>query len=316
MDWECDMFERWYVLEAGASMLRLYDPKEDLLIRFTTCYLEEDGRVIAYGNEALQSILHPNIHRRITYPLEDGRILHEVSGLLQNAFQKANVHEHLLKPSLIVYTPFSLGEKEKEKWTEILLNLGIKKVRFVNLIELYEKRGGTHFLIHAGHSLCEMAIFIHGKCQIYKSIPFAGKQVDENIQQAIAHKKNCLISQEEAKRLKEEANISFQRKLPSLLHGIGMDRYQRFVSFSILSSDLWPSVDEVEKQIILWAKSLFDTLSLPAKAQIAQKGIELTGGSANLYSLSSRLQEQLQCPIFCSNDPEYDMLKLIKENFL
>lgn len=101
-----------------------------------------------------------------------------------------------------------------------------------------------------------MAIFIHGKCQIYKSIPFAGKQVDENIQQAIARKKNCLISQEEAKRLKEEANISFQRKLPSLLHGIGMDRYQRFVSFSILSSDLWPSVDEVEKQIILWAKSL------------------------------------------------------------
>lgn len=57
------MFERWYVLEAGASMLRLYDPKEDLLIRFPTCYLEEDGRVIAYGNEALQSILHPNIHR-------------------------------------------------------------------------------------------------------------------------------------------------------------------------------------------------------------------------------------------------------------
>lgn len=69
----------------------------------------------------------------------------------------------------------------------------------------------------------------------------------------------------------------------------------------------------MEDQIALWAKSLFETVSLSAQQKIASQGVQLSGGLANLYGLSHTVSRALGCPVICSKEPEYGMLKALKE---
>lgn len=306
------MFERWYILEAGSSMFRFYDVKKDTLIHFPSCYLKEKkGEKI--GKEALQEALKDPKCAHLIYPLEDGRFIHDPKPLIHHLFVLSQASEHLLRPSTLVYAPLTMGIKEKEKWQTLLLNEGVKKVRFVDLIELFEKQEGEHFIIHVGHALTEMVLVVQGKCIVSKAIPFAGKKVDENIQTIVGQKVNCLITNESAQRLKEQANQAYLKGEDRYLSCLGMNRYQNIISFQIKASDLWSAFLEVEKQIALWAKSLFESASLTAREKIAFKGIRLMGGGAHLYGLAHLLFEELQAPVVCSSSPEYDMLKEMKE---
>ncbi|WP_289183294.1 rod shape-determining protein [uncultured Dubosiella sp.] len=307
------MFERWYVLDVGAHTFRLYDVRGDELVRFPACYGVCEGRVEKVGKEALSFVYRDPRRCQVHYPVDDGYLLHDLRVLVHEGLRRIGAHEHLLKPSLLVYVPFSLPETEREKWQEILQSEGVKKVRFVTLVDVYESFGDTRFVIHVGHSVCEMAIFVEGRCVIRKSIPFAGRQVGEAIQTLVAKKTNCLISGEDANAMMLTASSLLQERKNATLSAAAFDRYQNYVKIQVRGSDLWPCFLEVENQIAWWAKSLFETVSLPAQEKIASRGVDLHGGLAELFGLSKLLSKELQCPVICSKDPEYDMLKTIKE---
>ncbi|EOS59530.1 hypothetical protein C815_02113 [Firmicutes bacterium M10-2] len=307
------MFERWYILDVGAHTFRLYDMKEDQMIRFPACYSVSEGKVEKVGKEAMQYVYKDQRKYKVHYPLEDGFLMHDLGILVHEGLKRAHAHERLMKPSLLVLVPFSLPESEREKWNDILLSQGVKKVRFITMIDLGEKDLESQFFISVGHTICEMAIFIQGNCVIRKSIPFAGKQVGEAIQMCVAKKTNCLISYEDANALMVTASSLFSEHKSGVLNAAAFDRYQKFVNVQIQSNDLWPCFLEVEKQIAWWAKSLFETIPLPAQEKIASHGVRLMGGLAPLFGLSHLLSESLGCLVVCSRDPEYDMLKKAKE---
>ncbi len=307
------MFERWYIVDAGAYAFRLYDVKADRMVRFPACYGTHNGAVEAVGKEALGYVYKDQREYRLNYPVADGLLIHDLYPLVKEGFAQIGANEHLLKPSVLVYVPAGLGTEQKEKWTDVLLRAGAKKVKFATMADLYGHGRETMFCIHAGYSSCEFGLFVNGTCTMCRSIPFAGQQVCEAIQMLVASRLNCLITMEDANALMITASSLMTEHKTALLSATGFDRYQNFVKLDVKSSELWPCFAQVEDQIALWAKSLFETVSLSAQQKIASQGVQLSGGLADLYGLSHTVSRALGCPVICSKEPEYGLLKALKE---
>lgn len=305
------MFERWFALDIGAYEIRLYDQNRHMDAKMRTVMAMEKGELIALGQDAF-SYLYKGPKVEVRYPIWEDDIDASLSRLLKKCFEKLEIGQSLLKPCILLAIPDWYDEERKLSMERILLDSGIKKIRFITNTDLLWTREAC-FLIHAGHSYTEMGIYVNGTRRAYKKISFAGSRIDDQIKKAVATKTNCLITSEDACSLKHACSDVFWKNRNASLQCHAMDRYQHLGQITISASDLWPALEMVEKQIVLWAKQCFKEQSLDLKQALLQKGIHLSGGLAHCFGLPQMLEQAFGCPILVSSAPEYDIINAMKE---
>ncbi len=305
------MFEKWYALDAGACTLRLYNFSTGKEVSMRTCLAYKDKEILAVSKDALEYVYQQNASIKVRYPITQGRIVSDISYLLQKAMEETGGVNRFYRPCLLIVLPERNAKIENE-WILQLRTTDIKKYEFISNAEVLTDAKPT-FFIHAGHSYTQMGFVVNGKEIVSKTIYFAGQQMDEMIQKIVAKKTQCLISDEDAKELKEHASMYLSRKQNANLSCFGMNKYHKYQKIEISAKEIWPAMENVEKQIVLWAKECRTVLGLDMQMAIAESGIVLSGGLANCFGLKQYLEHELKCPVKCSMNPEYDIFKKMKE---
>lgn len=305
------MFERWFLLDAGAYEIRLHDCAKHTDARTRNVVAFRNNQPVCYGQDAIACI-YSDPRVQIRYPIQDQNIESSITSVLQNGLRVLEADQSLLKPCIWMAIPDWYSEEMKIRWQHILLDTGIKKSRFVSNMELLQVQEAC-LVIHAGHSYTEMGVYVNGTCRSYKKIFFAGSRVDEEIKRIVATRTNCLISNEDARALKEAASDAFHQHKNVQLSCMALDRYQHLGQISIRAWDLWPGMEMVEQQIVLWAKQCFKEQPLQMKEAILKTGIRLSGGLAHCFGLVPLLEQAFQCPVLHTNTPEYDIINTMKE---
>ena len=74
-------------------------------------------------------------------------------------------------------------------------------------------------------------------------------------------------------------------------------------TIKVNSNDIEEALREDVKRIILSAKGVLEKTPPELSADIAEKGIVLTGGGALIHGLVGKLKEELKVPVFISDNP-------------
>ncbi len=306
------LLDKWYALDLGAYQMHFYDYSSQEITMIPTLMALENGRLIAYGKDAYP-YLYKDLNRvQIKYPISHGQMLNSVSAFISGGLEQLHAYDHVFRPCVLVSVPFDLTHQQRDIWQREFLKCDISKVEFVENMDVLQK-DDTCFMIHAGHSYTQLAIYVDNEKILEKTLFYAGAQMDEQIQKLVYMKTACFISKVDAASLKEQASMTLATNKDALLSCYGFDQRQNLCSIQIQASYLWPALEMVEKQISLWAKHCFDQLPMKVQEYVLLNGIHVSGGLANCFGLSQILSAQLSCPILCTKQGQCAMINALKE---
>lgn len=305
------MFEHWYVIDPGAYSIKFLDVRGKKRMALRSCIAYRNKEVVAVSKDAFQYIYEPDRKVRIKSVLNHSQMLNPMHPILIKGFNLLEMSKNIFKPGVILLTPTEFSDDLKDIWQNEMYQAGVQKVVFRSLMEA-SKLKESGIVIHIGHSYSEIGFFYKGNLISHKTLFFAGKHVDEQIQTIVAKKTQCLISEEDACSLKEKASNAFIKGSSAPVQCYGYNKYQQFVVLNMDPVDIWPAIDSVIKQIALWTKDELNKLDSVKKLAIQQGGTYLSGGMAECYGMQSVLATELHTVCKKLNQPTWTVVERVK----
>lgn len=153
-------------------------------------------------------------------------------------------------------------------------------------------------LIDIGGGVTETAVFSLGGMIKGSSIKVGGEKIDQNIISYMRQEHNLLIGEKTAEKLKKELAVAFPVKEEKFADVCGRDMISGLPSSVRVSSlDLMDAIKESCIKIVECAKGVLDGLPPEISADIAKKGITLTGGGALLSGLCEFIRTEIGVPV-------------------
>ncbi|MDO4465604.1 MAG: rod shape-determining protein [Bacillota bacterium] len=305
------MFEHWYVIDPGAYSIKFLDVrgKKRMALRSSIAY--QGKEVVAISKDAFQYIYEPNKRIRIKNVLNHNQMLNPMHPILTKGFTLLESNKNIFKPGVILLTPSEFEDAQKDIWQNEMHQAGVQKVVFRSVMEA-SKLQESGIVIHMGHSYSEIGFFFKGNLVFQKTLYFAGKQMDEEIQSIVLKKTQCLISEEDACSLKEKASRSLMGGNLEPVQCYGYNKYQQFVVLNMDPIELWPAMEHVIGQIALWTKDELNRIDSKKRLAIQQGGMYLSGGLAECYGVCSILAKELHMVCKVVNQPAWDVVERVK----
>jgi len=295
----------------------------------------EDGKVLAVGNEAKEMIGRTPGNIIAKRPLRDGviadfEITHKMLKYFLNAaYPKRSI---FFAPRLVVGVPSDVTEVEKRAVTEAALAAGAKDALLIEEpmaaaigagLPVAEPTG--NMVVDIGGGTTEIAVISLGGIVTSKSIRIGGDELDESIIQHIRKEYSLMIGERTAEQIK--MNIGSAYPVPTLKN---MDVTGRNLvtglpkTLTITPEEIREALSEPVNAIVEGIKSTLERTPPELAADIMSHGIMLTGGGAMLHGLNILINRETEMPVNIAEEPldcvahgtgiaieNYDMLKSV-----
>ncbi len=270
-------------------------------------------KVLAVGKEAKEMLGRTPGKVKAVRPMKDGVIADfEMTEEMLNAFiKKALGRKGLSHPRILICCPSNITGVEKNAIREIAERTGAKRVILEEEPKVAAVGAGVDIakpsgsmVIDIGGGTTDIAVLSLGGIVTSDSIKVAGNAFDDDIINFIKEKYKVVIGESTAEEIKTSIGSVVKEKQKKELEvtgrGISSGLPETIV---ITSNDVEEALREDVKKIILVAKSVLEKTPPELSADIAEKGIVLTGGGALIRGLVSKFKEELKVPVFISDNP-------------
>ena len=251
----------------------------------------------AVGKEAKQMLGKTPGNITTIRPMKDGVIADftVTEQMLKMFIKKVHV-SRLLSPSprIIICVPCGSTQVERRAIRESALGAGASQVYLIEEPMVVDIGGGT----------TEGGVISLGGMVYAGSVRVGGDKFDEAIINYIRRNYGMLIGDPTAEAIKKEIGSAFpgsevremEVKGRNLAEGIPR-------SFTISSNEILEALTEPLNQIVSAVKSALEQTPPELGADIAEKGMVLTGGGALLRDLDRLLMEETGLPVIVADDP-------------
>lgn len=272
-------------------------------------------QVLAVGNEAKLMVGRTPGNIQAIRPLREGVIadFEIAEDMIKHFIQKVHKRRKFISPQVIICVPSGSTAVEKRAIQESAESAGARKVFLIEEpmaaaigagLPVTEPTGSM--VVDIGGGTTEVAVISLGGIVYARSVRIGGDSMDDAIIAYIRRQYNLLIGEATAERIKKTigsalaTNTSEQKTL------------------SIKGRDL---VNGIPKEIIVNEKNIAESLSEPVSgivdavktalehtppelaADIAEKGIVMTGGGSLLNNLDEVLRRSTGLPVSIADDP-------------
>ncbi len=270
-------------------------------------------KVLAVGKEAKDMLGRTPGKVRAVRPMKDGVIADfEMTEEMLNTFiKKAIGKKSLSHPRILICCPSNITGVEKNAIREIAERTGAKRV-FIEEepkvaavgagIDIAKPSGSM--VIDIGGGTTDIAVLSLGGIVTSDSIKIAGNAFDDDIINFIKEKYQIIIGETTAEEIKKEIGTVIKDKQKQEKEVTGRSITTGLPETVIVTSnDIEEALREDVKKIILVAKSVLEKTPPELSADIAEKGIILTGGGALVRGLVQKFKNELKVPVFISDNP-------------
>ncbi len=270
-------------------------------------------KVLAVGKEAKDMLGRTPGKVRAVRPMKDGVIADfEMTEEMLNTFiKKAIGKKSLSHPRILICCPSNITGVEKNAIREIAERTGAKRV-FIEEepkvaavgagIDIAKPSGSM--VIDIGGGTTDIAVLSLGGIVTSDSIKIAGNAFDDDIINFIKEKYQIIIGETTAEEIKKEIGTVIKDKQKQEKEVTGRSITAGLPETVIVTSnDMEEALREDVKKIILVAKSVLEKTPPELSADIAEKGIILTGGGALVRGLVQKFKNELKVPVFISDNP-------------
>ncbi len=270
-------------------------------------------RVRAVGKEAKSMLGRTPGSIRAVRPLKDGVIadFEIAEAMLRYFIQKAHNRSTLLRPRIVISVPSGITEVEKRAVRESALSASAREVYLLEEpmaaaigagLPITEPSG--NMIIDIGGGTTEVAIISLAGIVYANSSRVGGDKMDEGILNYVKRKYNLLIGERTAERIKIEVGSAYPTEELRTLAIKGRDLVAGVPkTLEVNSEDIREALMESVNAIVEAAKIALERTPPELAADIADKGIVLTGGGALLENLDVLLREETGLPVMLAEDP-------------
>ncbi|MEY8309111.1 rod shape-determining protein [Erysipelotrichaceae bacterium 51-3] len=291
------MFESSYLIDPGAHMTRMYDPKTRSVVSVRSCRLAKCPQVV--GQQALEQSWQGN--DRLVYPFSKEKIKVDPAPLIKNLFAQAPADRYLLVPRAGILSYGPVDEEREKEWQQLMRPFHLSKVSFVSALEPVDSTPSFH--IHAGASLIHFITTSDQQILDYYALPLAGLKIDEAISREITRVFQCLISSEDACALKEAVSNALSQGRNPVLSVTGLNQHNEYVQIRFRAADLWGCIEPVLRRIAQEASRFVCRKGPEIMEQVLRHPVLLTGGLASCYGFSDLLKQSLHCEVQIPDNP-------------
>ena len=297
----------------------------------------EKRRVRAVGAEAKSMLGRTPGSIRAVRPLRDGVIadFEIAEAMLRYFIQKAHNRSTYLRPRIVISVPSGITEVEKRAVRESALSASAREVYLIEEpmaaaigagLPITEPSG--NMIVDIGGGTTEVAIISLAGIVYSNSVRVGGDKMDEAILSYVKRKYNLLIGERTAERIKIEIGSAYPVDETKSMIVKGRDLVAGVPkTLELNTEDVREALMEPVNAIVEAAKVVLERTPPELAADIADKGIVLSGGGAFLQNLDVLLREETGLPIMLAEDPftavvmgcgrcldELDLLKDVTES--
>jgi len=270
-------------------------------------------KIIAIGEDAKAMLGKNPKEVTVIKPLKDGVIADfQVTELmLRNLILRAQKKRLLIKPRVIVCVPSGITEVEKRAVRDSALHAGAREVHLVSEpiaaaigAELPVDKPQGNLVMDIGGGTTEIAVISLSHIVVHSSIRIGGDKMDQAIINHLRKKNNIFVGIQTAERIKNEIGSAYPLEKELKMEVRGRDIITGFpITVEIGSKEIREALAETVTSMIDAVKRLFEKTAPELAADIADRGIILTGGGSQLKMLDKKLQETVDLPAHVINDP-------------
>lgn len=273
---------------------------------------KSNNKVKAVGEEARQMIGRTPGNIVAIRPLRDGVISdYDITEtMLKHFIKKACGSRKIYAPRVMVCIPCQATEVEKRAVRDAAVNAGAKKVFLIEEplaaaigAELDITEASGSMVIDIGGGTTDIAVISLGGIVVRSSIKVAGDKFDEAIIRYIRKVHKLMIGERTAEDLKINIGSAYKRDKEVTMEIRGRDLVTGLPkNITISSEEMREALKEAVYSIAEATHAVLEKTPPELAADIADKGIIMTGGGSLLNGLDKLIEEETRVPVRVAND--------------
>ncbi len=300
-------------IDLGTATVLVYTKGKGIILKEPSVVAidRSKNRVLAVGEEAWQMIGRTPGNIVAIRPLRDGVISdYDITEkMLKYFISKACGAKKMSSPRVVVCIPCEATGIEKRAVIDAAKNAGAKKVFLIEEplaaaigagLDITKPSGSV--VIDIGGGTTDIAVISLGGIVVRSSIKIAGDKFDEAIIKFIRKKYNLMIGERTAENLKINIGSAFKReKVTMEIRGrnliTGLPK-----NVVVSSEEMREALKDTVNAISETTHAVLERTPPELAADIADKGIIMTGGGSLLSGLSDLIQESTKVPVQVAED--------------
>lgn len=270
-------------------------------------------RIVAVGTEAKEMLGRTPGKIKAIKPMKDGVIADfEATEIMLNSFiKKIKARNLFSRPRILICCPTNITQVEKNAIKEAAERTGARKVYIEEEPKVAAIGAGidiskpsASMIIDIGGGTTDIAILSMNGMVISSSIRIAGNTFDQDIINYIRDKYKLLIGEKTSEELKKEFINIFKpyKKKKREIRGRNLITGLPH-SIEITQEELSEALKESINKLIKETTRVLEETNPELSADIAEKGIVLTGGGSLVKGLVELFKQELNVPILIAESP-------------
>jgi len=315
------MFIRKIGIDLGTANTVVFVPGAGFIINEPTIVAlsSPNNAVLAVGLEAKEMIGRTPDDIIAYKPLKDGVVAnYYITRAMLSYFIKKSIGRfNIFHPDIIISVPAGITSTEKRAVVNAAKEAGARDVHLVREPILAALGAGIpinarsgNMIINIGGGTSEVAVVALGGIVSWTSIRMAGNKFDAAISDYIRKKYGLAIGEQTAEKIKIEIGsaVSGKEKLEYEVRGrdlvSGLPK-----NFIITSNEIAEALNPLLVEIAYSIQNVFNQTPPELVSDIIEKGMVLSGGSAQLRHLDEFFQKFFGVSVYIAEDPLFCVAK-------
>lgn len=310
-------------IDLGTANVMIYISNKGIVLEEPSVVAidERNNTVLAIGKEAKDMIGKSPEYIVPIRPIRDG-VINNFSAaekmlkyFIEKVIQKKGLGIYFM-PRIMVCVPSGLTDIERRAVEQATKAAGAREVYIIEEtiaaavgagIDISEASG--NMVIDIGGGTTDVAVISLGGIVVFESVKIAGDKFDDEIVKYVKDKHNILIGTRSAEKLKINIGKVYGDFNEEMTVG-GRDIIGRLPKATIVTSNeineaLYSSIEIIVASI----KRVMDKTPPELLADVAEKGIVLTGGSSLLRGVAEKIEYELKTKVTVPKDSTYCVAK-------
>ena len=302
-------------IDLGTASILVYAKGKGIVLKepSVVAYDKESNKIKAVGEEARQMIGRTPGNIVAVRPLRQGVISdYEVTEkMLKYFISKAIGKRAFRKPRISICAPSGITEVEKKAVEEATYQAGAREVSMIEEpiaaaigagIDITRPFG--NMIVDIGGGTTDVAVISLGGTVVSTSIKVAGDDFDEAITRYVRKKHNLMIGERTAEDIKIQIGTVYATPQAKSMEVKGRDTITGLPkSVTLNSEEIREALKDASAQIMETIHSILEKTPPELAADVAERGIVLTGGGALLGGLEELIEEETGINTIVAEEP-------------
>ena len=302
-------------IDLGTANTLVYVPPRGIIINepSVVAVTLDDNRILAVGAEAKEMIGRTPETIIAVRPVRDGVIADYriTEAMIRHFIKKVTGRFSFFRPEVMVAVPAGITSTERRAVIEATLKAGAKSAYVVKEpilaalgagIPINEPSG--HMIIDIGGGTTEVAVISLGGIVSWASARVGGNALDAAIQSYIHKIHNLAVGERTAEQIKITLGSAIPVKEEEILEIRGRDLVAGLPkTIELHSNEIPKAIKDTLGEIIKTIKKVLQDTPPELAADIMDKGMIVSGGTALLRNIDSLITQETGVPCYIADEP-------------